>query len=314
MKNSIKRTVAAIIATAAVCTPISSAPALKELSVKPISVSAAESNSVKQSGNCNRSNWHYKDELENYTLNYKITSSGSIIVGCETNRPGTTIRIPKHLGGKNVISVADNAFKDQTNIINVMFYGINGINATSYNRYGEPTLYAKGLDGGSQISEIGESAFEGCKNLSYVNFGEKEVTIKKAAFRGCENLSRLSFVDSANNTLKLMLGDIGPNAFENTGFSAIDDYEFKNIGDSAFAGCKKLSRVSATADTIGNNAFKGCNRITNIDITANSIGDECFTECNALSNVKVKADSIGGYCFENDIILTCLLSILYTAQ
>ena len=300
MKNSIRRTVAAIIAIAAVCTPLSSAPVLKDLSVKPISASAAESSNVKQSGNCARGNWHYYDELEKYTLNYQITSRGSIIVGCETNRAGTTIRIPKSLGGKKVISVADNAFKDQTNIINVMFYGINGINATYYNRYGEPTLYAKGLDGGSQIAEIGESAFEGCKNLSYVSFGEKEVTFKKAAFRGCENLNRLSFVDSENYTLKLMLGDIGPNAFENTGFVYMDDYKFKNIGDSAFSGCKKLKRVCATADTIGKNAFKGCHLLTNIDITANSIGDECFTECNVLSDVKIKAASIGGYCFEKD--------------
>ncbi len=257
MKNSIKRTVAAIIATTAVCTPISSAPALKALSVKPISVSAAESNSVKQSGNCNRGNWHYKDELENYTLNYKITSSGSIIVGCKPNSPGTTIRIPKHLGGKNVISVADNAFKDQTNIIEVYFYGVNKINMTDYT-YGTPTLYARGFDGGSQINEIGESAFEGCTNLTRVHFGEKEVTFKKAAFRGCEKLYSLNFVDSENYTLKRILGDIGPNAFENTSFVFIDDYEFKNIGDSAFAGCKNLKRVSASANTIGNNAFKGC--------------------------------------------------------
>ncbi len=298
MKNSIRRTVASIIAIAAVCTPLTSAPAQKELSVKPISVSAAESSNVIRSGNCNRGNWHCSDEFENYTLNYQITSRGSITVGCETTRPGTTIRVPKTLGGKKVISVADNAFKGQTNIIDVLFYGTNDIYITDH-PYGPP-IAAKGLDGGSQIAEIGESAFEGCTNLTRVSFGEKEVTIKKAAFRGCENLNRLSFVDAKNYTLKLMLGDIGPNAFENTGFVYMDNYEFKNIGDSAFASCKKLRRVSATADTIGNNAFKGCNRITEIDITANSIGDECFTECSILRDVKVKANSIGGYCFEKD--------------
>ena len=299
MNNSIRRTVASIIAIAAVCTPLTSTPALKELSVNTISVSAAENSSVIRSGNCNRGNWHYYDELEMYTLNYTITSRGSIIVGCETTRPGTTIRIPRQLGGKKVISVADNAFKDQTNIIEVSFYGVNKINVTDYT-YGTPTLYAKGFDGGSQIAEIGESAFEGCTNLTRVNFGEKEVTFKKAAFRGCKELYRLSFVNSENYTLKLILGDIGPNAFENTGFVFMDNYEFKNVGDNAFAGCKKLRRISAKADTIGSSAFKGCDVLTNINITANSVGDECFTECSALEDVKVKANSVGGYCFEKD--------------
>ncbi len=294
MNKKIKRSIAAICAAAAVCTPLSTAPALSDYALPALTLTASAAGTI-SSGEC--SGYVYNQQYGGYKLYYKLTSTGAVITGCRTTKEYTEIAVPRSLSGKDVIAVDRNAFKDQTNITNISFYGINGELYQKYSYRGIEFYGRVALVGGSRLAEIGEGAFEGCKNLQYVNLGDKKVTIGDRVFYGCQSLEDVYFNSRTQTLIAPVYKEIGSYAFTGSGITEFSGITCETIKNHAFDGCRNLLSIDITADTVGYEAFNECTRLERINVTAKQIKGRCFQKCDFLRHVKIKADSIGTYCF-----------------
>lgn len=120
------------------------------------------------------------------------------------------------------------------------------------------------------VTEIGEAAFEDCKELTKITFGKGITTLNGAAFTGCNALATIlvaeghpnltvieeSLVDTATGTL--LLGTNTSKIHHDSGITSIGAYAFAgrtektsifiprtvtSIGDGAFYGCSQLQKV-----------------------------------------------------------------------
>ena len=291
MKTSTKCTIAALCAIAAVSMPLSTSNVFPRVSdTESLTAFAVQE---KSSGECSGNT--YYDDVEHCTFYYKIVDNEAVITGCKTNQNGkatVTLKIPKRLGGYDVTTVADGAFKGQDYIATVEFSGYNDV--YYWDKYGGK--FAAGICGGSALSKIGESAFEGCKDLTTIYFGSNALTVGDYSFYGCEKLKWVRFIDNDGYYIyEHTYGDIGDYAFAGTGLSGVD-ISCSSIGESAFEGCQHFTGARVTADSIGNYAFEECPSLQTIVVTARTVGNRCFEKCATLKNVTIKADSIGSYC------------------
>ena len=158
------------------------------------------------------------------------------------------------------------------------------------------------------VTEIGEGAFENCKNISYLNFGFSLKKIGDKAFNGCTfpiNLSIPNTVTEIGNyafykcegirklTLPTSLERIGSYAFadcKNIGGDLLIPSSVKEIGDGAFSNCigffgtLEMTHPSRIDNLIkiGKEAFAGVRNITGalmIPNTVKEIGDGAFRGC-----------------------------------
>lgn len=154
---------------------------------------------------------------------------------------------------------------------------ILGKNVTSIEAGAFQESYLERIDMNDALTEIGESAFYGCKRLSNVNFGKNVKTI-------------------------------GPNAFYKTGIeSIVIPDNVKTIGANCFSSCAKLQKVvlGSGLESIGESAFSQCGSddypLTEIIIPDNvkTIGANCFNSCEYLQKVVLGSglETIGGSAF-----------------
>ena len=158
------------------------------------------------------------------------------------------------------------------------------------------------------VTEIGEGAFENCKNISYLNFGFSLKKIGDKAFNGCTfpiDLSIPNTVTEIGNyafykcgeirklTLPTSLERIGSYAFadcKNIGGNLLIPSSVKEIGDGAFSNCigffgtLEMTHPSRIDNLIkiGKEAFAGVRNITGalmIPNTVKEIGDGAFRGC-----------------------------------
>mgnify|MGYP004650052965 CR=1 FL=1 len=161
------------------------------------------------------------------------------------------------------------------------------------------------------VTEIGEGAFENCKNISSLNFGFSLKKIGDKAFNGCTfpiNLSIPNTVTEIGNyafykcgeirklTLPTSLERIGSYAFadcKNIGGDLLIPSSVKEIGDGAFSNCigffgtLEMTHPSRIDNLIkiGKEAFAGVRNITGalmIPNTVKEIGDGAFRGCISL--------------------------------
>ena len=121
--------------------------------------------------------------------------------------------------------------------------------------------------GSSVLETIGTSAFRNTKLKSFT-IPATVTTIGESAFNGCKNLTNVTF--PADNVSKLET--IGPGAFANTAFKLTRiPPSVKTIGREAFWNVKTASSIaiSAQTDSISPEAFKGCYalKFLNVDRT-----------------------------------------------
>lgn len=80
-------------------------------------------------------------------------------------------------------------------------------------------------------------------------------------------------------------------------------YKVTAIGKDAFAGCKKLTKVTIgkNVKTIGTSAFSGCSKLKTVSMGSNvtAIGDKAFYKCTALEKITIpsKVKRIGKQAF-----------------
>ena len=186
----------------------------------------------------------------------------------------------------------------------------------------EQTL-VRGVNGDVEIpscvTEIGGSAFEGCRWLRSVVIPDGVLGIGTNAFQYCQALKNMMIPQSVTN--------IGTRAFTQCGnlmsFSVDPTNRFYSsrgglllskdgtvlvqginpddrvmvpdgvitIGEAAFESCEKLESVELPGGvtTIGDSAFANCWLLTNVEIpdSVTTIGDLAFARCGSLTDVEI---------------------------
>lgn len=301
MNNKIKRSLAATLTALTLCAPLSMTTAFPNINVNTITASAAEGCTSQISGKYTGN--VYYDYYEGVQLFFSKDSNGVVITGCQTRKCNTTIRIPKQIDGADVVAIADNAFRDQTNIFLVRCYGQNTVNGTTYHPGGSsygPLI----IKGGSSISKIGNRAFYGCTNLANILIGDKELNVGDYAFYECDKFTHIQFYNSSNYTIDPKYGNIGTRAFSRSGMTSFGDWSdvatCKTLGNGAFSGCKDLAYVNFKASSIGSDCFGNCTKLREAKIDSPSIGDNAFLYCTALETLTLtNTKSIGASAFRD---------------
>lgn len=115
--------------------------------------------------------------------------------------------------------------------------------------------------------------------------------IGEYAFNGATNLTQVTFENSDQNPSALTT--IGKYAFYNTALTEVTFPEIvlQTIGDSAFEGCKGLSKLTlpSSLTALNSRAFRNCTQISSLTIpNANAaVGDYVFEGCESLTEVEL---------------------------
>jgi hypothetical protein len=141
----------------------------------------------------------------------------------------------------------------------------------------------------SSVTEIGEAAFDGCKNLTSITNWNGVKIISRYAFQNCENLGVISL----------------PN-------------ELTTIGYSSFYNCKKMyinTNIPNTVTTIGGYAFSNCSKFKRVNSSGTQVAlnlgnitnieNYTFNNCSELSKVEIndRIQNIYPYAFNNCTML-----------
>lgn len=189
----------------------------------------------------------------------------------------------------------------------------------------------------SDVTCIGDEAFNGCKNLKMIDIPINVTSIGKTAFYDCSSLEAVNMYDSVqyigsgafyNCKLKnvyihissienylLMSGKENLNSFaENVHLIDSEGMEIeeltipdgvKEIKISEFQNCKSIKSIvmSDSVTIIADYAFSGCKSLDSIELSSNvkNIGNHAFENCESLKNINVPncVSSIGSFSFSN---------------
>ncbi len=258
---------------------------------------------------------------------YDISNNGLIegYFGEETD-----LIIPNKIRGITVKGISSSAFKDNTRIYSVSlpdtatkifneaFMGCTSLESVTGKGITqvEKSAFANSSIANfpfEQITTIGVSAFENCKNLKNVNLN-KVTSIQATAFKNAEGLETLSCEN---------LTTLGLSAFSSSDVEKVSFPNITSISSHAFENCLELTTVSIPkVKTVSTNAFQNCIALKEVDITSvetlgassfrntgleyvcgenlKSLGNFAFAENNSLALVLLpKATTIGTYAFQN---------------
>ena len=177
-----------------------------------------------------------------------------LIIG-KVNPIPNILHIPKNFGAVKINSIAREAFKNELSIEKIVLH--------------------------DDIHTIGDSAFEGCKNLNDINLSNKNIEIKKDAFKDTSLFSReVSYLNNVlvkvettfKGVLKVQEGTLG-------------------IADEALCNCAEITKVDLPEGlvSIGNASFKNCQGIVELSIpeSVQTIGENAFCYCTKLEKIKL---------------------------
>ncbi len=174
---------------------------------------------------------------------------------------------------------------------------VESINKSAFCGYTE--LKSVSFEESSNLTSIGENAFNGCGELLNIEIPEGITSIGEYAFSGC---SKLASVDFGENSQLTRLG-----GFVFSGCSMLENVKLPSnvtsIEHCMFKDCSGLASIVFPQGliTIGDYAFDGCSSLTSIDIPngVTSIGDHAFKDCINLKVIDMPSGvtSIGEYAF-----------------
>lgn len=165
-------------------------------------------------------------------------------------------------------------------------------------------ISAKSITMHDNITEIADSAFEGCVNLESVTIPSRVLRINNNTFRDCKALRSV--------VIGKRVTAIGESAFY--GCAALSSVEIPNsvitIEYHAFRECTSLTAVNIpnSVTSIGGYAFQSCTRLSDLTIGNGvaTIGYQAFHDCQSLTEVVIPegVTYIGGFAFNNCLNFT----------
>ena len=200
------------------------------------------------------------------------------LMGC---RNLTTAKMPD-----NLEKIGNNTFKDCSSLVDISL---------------SPT-----------ITSIGEYAFSGCSSLTEIQIPNNVTYIGKYAFHGCSSLKGINVPTGLVN--------ISASTFENcANLEYFFNYNYiESIGDRAFAGCSKLTRIVnlfVGSPSIGTYVFENCKSLKSVWVPENmkTLPRGMFKGCSSLSSVTLPQYllSIDDYAFDGCTSLTDIKLPIY---
>ncbi len=153
-------------------------------------------------------------------------------------------------------------------------YEIIGIDKEAFKN----NLYVRNVIIDSGIKTISNGSFRGCTALESVYIGENVTGIKSYAFYGCVNLTEVTFAPNSSVV---------------------------NIGNYAFAACRKLRSISLPGrlETIGSYAFSENEQLEDVNFQEGvfEIKNNAFEHCDSLRTIVFPRSitTLGNYLFKN---------------
>ena len=197
----------------------------------------------------------------------------------------------------NVITIGIDAFKSCSALTSVTINS-NAIASSTYafgaslgNIFGNQVIdYILG----DSITNIGESAFNGCSGLKNVAISDSVLSIGAHAFDGCKSLTSITIPNKVTS--------IGTYAFTScSGLTSVTlGNRVVNIDAWAFSGCSALTSITIprSVTSLGMGAFCYCSNmtsITNYASTPQSLGSNAFYSVRTSIPLYVPAASIDLY-------------------
>ena len=158
----------------------------------------------------------------------------------------------------------------------------------------------------TNLTSIGDSAFEGCSGLKSIDLPSSLTSIGEGAFEGCTNLQPsvtdqgVEYLGNSDNPYLVLWDGTGI-----TTSSYTVNEKCKIIYYSAFIDCSGLESITLPSNltSIGSYAFRNCSGLESITLPSNltSIGDYAFDGCSGLTGDLVIPEgvtSIGDSAFE----------------
>lgn len=139
----------------------------------------------------------------------------------------------------------------------------------------------------SEVTEIGDGAFNNCKSITTIEFPDTVNTIGRFAFCNCKNLKDFDFPESITS-----------------------------IGSYAFSDCSSLQRITIPGSIalIENGTFGYCSTLEFVVIEegVKGVGERAFSDCNKLKSITIPSSlrSISGGAFDSADAINVYISDL----
>ena len=148
----------------------------------------------------------------------------------------------------------------------------------------------------SSVTDIDNSAFKYCLNLTSVVIPDSVTTIGDRAFEACSSLTSVTIPDSI-----ITISD--GTFYCCTNLSSVEiPNSVTTIGDFAFRECNNLTSVSIPegVTTIGDQAFYACSSLVDVTISKSvtTIGENAFYSCKSLTGIWVDEGN-SAYCSDD---------------
>lgn len=248
--------------------------------------------------------------LNDVTVN--LNENGVIPKGCFKDCTG--IKIVRLTGSG--ITLGNESFKNCSHL-SVLY-------VDSQKDYGNPDIEVLCMDG---ISNLGDEAFSGCKELNTIDIGSGcvmgadvfkdclgvttaylSITPQSAPIYSMFGVNAETYASSGKIKNAVVIGsEFSDSFFE--GCSLLEKIETRDhitsIGKYCFKGCNSLKDFAVVLEEakIDESAFEGCHAIKGTDISGSviSLGQNCFADCVALECLAVdySGNTIPGGCFRN---------------
>ncbi len=230
------------------------------------------------------------------------------VVGVEVLKSDLLV-IPSQYKGLPVTSVAENAFRVCLDLKNIMFEGNSQLTSIGEHAF-DNCSSLETITIPSSVTNIGSCAFQNCISLDSVIFeGNSQLTsIEEGAFWHCSSLTSILIPSSVTSIAGPIL--YGCSSLtniivdENGVYDSRDNCNalIETSTNTLLSGCK-TTIIPSSVTSIGEYAFSGCVDLTSIIFEGNSqlrsIGANAFSGCNGLESVEIPTSvtTIDNYAF-----------------
>ncbi len=234
--------------------------------------------------------------LTDITLSDNTTSIGTYAFYNCTGL--TSIEIPK-----SVTDISSGAFGECTNLINMTLPFV-GSSRTANGEYDQAFGYIFGYTAGIPVkyyvptsirkvtitdtSQIPNSAFSNCSNLTEVEFPESVINFGENTFYSCSNLKKVTLPNNLTCIPRMMFYNCKSLT------DVIIPESVTSINSQSFEGCSSLVSVTIPdkTNTIAYSAFRGCSALESIKlpVSVTKIVEYAFNGCTNLENVYYGGD------------------------